>query len=652
MEGKCDICCSRDGKHGLNLQKCMLCGVCVHETCYGCVSTFKKDVNFLCSACLSIGKAITGIHLKTKERHTIVQTKRPTECALCSVDNGCHAMHPVFHSSGPKGSHLVLPAHDNKEERLAWAHSLCAQGISSSRSAQGCVYACDVWGRFEGGDGLMEGNPLADDDDTTILATHHYVICGTDGSTDDWTKAIKQLRNNLKCIICGCNDKFSTRIPIQCSAGDNDELEEFKCKHQAMDSPCSQALHVGCAAWKSDGQFRQMMFFPGTSEGNSEDTYIEPVAEIYCHLHASEIGKKSLHHGLNGPSGKSHSLTKRKLDESNSASPRRRRKLHASNLRYTNVRATPVAEQSSTLNGETIKKNFSTSSLHRQDINTVKPKRQLSAEPSRRLSGISKVAALRKPSHSLMKNTVTGFKHGSSRARNMPPPPPDLEPIERHSGGRVLNKSSMQRQSSTAQQKQLRLEKSGLSIPTQVIDVPKAAGIIRQTSIPTSLITKHVVQNQDSAPISLPRKRSLFDGPPIKRRHISEAKCSNDEKCHDWFSDMIIDVGETIDTAKKDDMDVALVVSERRHFWKKKSGILSSSFTDVWKQVTSRFEDDLKANEESKLPHVLPSVISMNIDDEDEPNEDAKNKWDILWESFADPFEIGTWDFSEVTFKK
>ena len=561
-------------------------------------------------------------------------------------------MHPIFHSSGPKGMHLILPAHDNKEERLAWAHSLCAQGISSSRSAQGCVYACDVWGRFEGGDGLLEGNPLAPDDDTMVLATHHYVICGTDGSTDDWTRAIGQLRNDLKCTICGCNDKFSTRIPIQCSAGDTDELQEFKCKHKSMDCPCSQALHVGCAAWRINGKFRQMMFFPGTSEGDSDDSYIEPVAEIYCHLHASEIGKIQHHNGLIERSVKLHSLTKRKMDEPNSLDPHRYRKLHSSNMHNTKTRATSVTQQNPTLTDVTRKKNLPTSSLHRQEINAAKLKRQQSAIPSRRLSGNLKIAVDKKLARPLLKQTPTGFKQGSSRAQSMPPPPSGLEPIGRHSGSRVLYKPQIQRQSSTSQQKQRHNAKSSLATPTQTIDPPIAAENIQQTSISMSPPTNPASQNQNSAPISIPRKRPLFEGPPIKRRNISEAKSSNHETSNDWFSEMIIDVGDIIEKAKKDGMDVVLVVAERRHYWKKKSGILSSSFEGIWKQVISRFKDDLRENDESKLSQVSSNTISVKINDEDEPDEDAKNRWDFVWEAFANPFEIGTWDFSEIFFKK
>ena len=37
--GRCD---KRDSFQGLNMQKCRECGVCVHETCYGLVSTKKK----------------------------------------------------------------------------------------------------------------------------------------------------------------------------------------------------------------------------------------------------------------------------------------------------------------------------------------------------------------------------------------------------------------------------------------------------------------------------------------------------------------------------------------------------------------------------------------------------------------------------------
>ena len=60
------------------------------------------------------------------QRTTMIQKERPTECALCSVKTGLHAMHPLYDFHGPEGRQLVLPASGvgfrRKEKRLAWVH--------------------------------------------------------------------------------------------------------------------------------------------------------------------------------------------------------------------------------------------------------------------------------------------------------------------------------------------------------------------------------------------------------------------------------------------------------------------------------------------------------------------------------------------------
>lgn len=65
-----------------------------------------------------------------KHRSSMQQLERPTECALCSVKTGIHAMHPLYDQFGKLGRQLVLPASGvgfmKKERRLAWVHTLCA----------------------------------------------------------------------------------------------------------------------------------------------------------------------------------------------------------------------------------------------------------------------------------------------------------------------------------------------------------------------------------------------------------------------------------------------------------------------------------------------------------------------------------------------
>ena len=57
------------------------------------------------------------------QRATMKQIERPSECALCSVSTGLHAMHPLYDTHGKEGRQYVIPssvAPVKKERRLAW----------------------------------------------------------------------------------------------------------------------------------------------------------------------------------------------------------------------------------------------------------------------------------------------------------------------------------------------------------------------------------------------------------------------------------------------------------------------------------------------------------------------------------------------------
>jgi len=43
IQGLCDVCELPDGKCGFNMQKCIDCGVCVHDRCYCIVYTNEDD---------------------------------------------------------------------------------------------------------------------------------------------------------------------------------------------------------------------------------------------------------------------------------------------------------------------------------------------------------------------------------------------------------------------------------------------------------------------------------------------------------------------------------------------------------------------------------------------------------------------------------
>lgn len=128
---KCDVCEKPDGKPNIQdvLMRCKSCGVCVHQTCYGKKVTEKADPDWLCWACEAVRDGR--------------EEKRPTECSLCSVEHGIHAMHPLFDKAGPQGKQKILRATEargGKPERKAWVHTLCAYYVNSYKNTLGCVF--------------------------------------------------------------------------------------------------------------------------------------------------------------------------------------------------------------------------------------------------------------------------------------------------------------------------------------------------------------------------------------------------------------------------------------------------------------------------------------------------------------------------------
>jgi PHD-finger len=247
----CDLCWGLDGKLGRILQTCQSCGVSVHKECYGIEHKNKKNkkkkndttncYNFTCWACLAVGTFV-----KVRERDPISQQRiqynissRPTECMLCSVDDGnqwYHAMHPIYDDYGKNGRQMVLPAVGDKPKRLAWAHTLCCYTINSIDSpTTGCVYGCNQAGEYDGDDdgidideGNDENDGQGDDDDnssvnSTLRSTkndrsvHHFVYALPDRKTGQHTAYSTRIKEyqGLTCTICRRSDKPSTsfRIP-------------------------------------------------------------------------------------------------------------------------------------------------------------------------------------------------------------------------------------------------------------------------------------------------------------------------------------------------------------------------------------------------------------------------------------------------------
>jgi hypothetical protein len=198
-----DVCWGGEGMRGMVLQKCKTCKVEVHNECYGIVGNevYKRNPNFECWACKAVGTTLEVRERdpKTTERIEYKVTDRPTECILCSVDDGrdwMHAMHPIYDDCGRSGRQLVVPEENNKPKRLAWGHTYCCFGINSHESTAGCVFGCTQDGAYSG-----EDDEVARDDDSSINSDldvdlddpsdesiHHFVyVLSKNNVRNDWT---------------------------------------------------------------------------------------------------------------------------------------------------------------------------------------------------------------------------------------------------------------------------------------------------------------------------------------------------------------------------------------------------------------------------------------------------------------------------------
>lgn len=298
-EGRCDVCERRDGKFGHNMQRCRTCNVLVHEACYGLVQTTKKRPDWQCKAC--------------ELQHEQPEGKRPTKCVLCSVSDGIHAMHPIYNKEGPDGKQLQRPSGP------AWAHTLCCMFIGSFRRTEGCVFACNKAGEYDGEEldedeeddesgegrgkiskpsknGHQSNNRTGTDEDAmTSTEAHHFVICSKSVPGHAELYSVIKEHRELRCLECKQKDNVARvlRIPIQCCAGDADEM--FKVCHKS--SECAKAMHVGCARWKKHdkdgekpGRYR-VIFWPGalSADVGIDRSIDKPAADIYCAQHAKDI---------------------------------------------------------------------------------------------------------------------------------------------------------------------------------------------------------------------------------------------------------------------------------------------------------------------------------------------------------------------------
>jgi len=269
--------------------------------------------DFVCFGCAAVGKTFQAVDShRNSHFHRIEQKQRPTECALCSVSDGVHAMYPLFDYHGKGGRQICYTKRSknkngSNEKILAWGHALCCLYLASVDF----MYACYKDGDYIGIEEEEEKDPDTRPPNPELKVTNEfrrmygdamphfrYYMTPPTGDLDPWTTAVHTNQKNLKCIECGLLDhKNSMRIPLQCVANDADEYREHKHKHRLRNNdshPCTQALHVGCARWKDpSSKVRKCYYFPGltNSDGTIRDN-IDTVHCLYCKTHAENVDER------------------------------------------------------------------------------------------------------------------------------------------------------------------------------------------------------------------------------------------------------------------------------------------------------------------------------------------------------------------------
>jgi hypothetical protein len=208
--------------------------------------------------------------------HMITQETRPQKCELCSISSVVTAMHPLY-DYHERGARQVCRRNKDNSWRLAWGHTLCCYYLSYN----GFLYGCDQNGGYNGEDDVRDPRPpnptripmdkfVKIFGDVAIVQFRYYLPTKP---RDEYRVAIYQ-RQDLQCFICGKSDKKngSMRIPLQCCAGDDTELDWSQYDyiegpvHPSLepDCPCPIALHIGCARWGGSNVHRvkRVHFFP------------------------------------------------------------------------------------------------------------------------------------------------------------------------------------------------------------------------------------------------------------------------------------------------------------------------------------------------------------------------------------------------------
>jgi len=290
------MCGFKDGHLKLTMIHCDKCGLAVHKECYGFTLYTLKQ--FTCWPCQAVGRSFEVEERdELGNRRRILQQSRPTKCALCSVSDGIHAMHPLYDSSGPSGRQIC------NDGSLVWAHTLCAFVLNTKSYLFGCSRdgnydtmeeseeSAEIDDRSENSELIDDTKEGAEFGDSAPV--HHFVYIGLKNGNKESRRLYRELhkRRKLRCSICGADDKPEgvLRLCAQCNANDECEYHEFRGRHPSLanNESCTNPSHVGCSRWGGSNPLdvQRVYYFPGNEE-------LEPVATIFCSLHAEDVDHK------------------------------------------------------------------------------------------------------------------------------------------------------------------------------------------------------------------------------------------------------------------------------------------------------------------------------------------------------------------------
>jgi PHD-finger len=645
---RCDICQYKDGKNGLQLVTCKSCNLHVHKECYGLTNMTAAKFEVQCPACKAVGKELEGRTSKGEIKF-VEQKERPSECVLCSVSNGVHAMHPLYDVEGPNGLQLILPSNT-----LAWVHTLCANSVCQNRVTRGSVYGCDFTGCAEDAEDESNEDDGSDNSMPLDVTTHRYIMCGPKDTV--WWHALRESRK-LTCISCGKKDN-GFRIPIQCTAGDADEYPDFQRHHPYVENGCMQAMHVGCAMWgPNSGPYRRIFFYPGSDTS-------DPVCECYCPRHAMDIGVKSTvtakaqlirqtSQGMTHDGRQQKQLVEpvRRSSKIDSQISRSSLKVAESvkNPKTINKALTPVSSYrfNSPSQTKTIITHQNVDEFHSSLSESKSPAKVVADYPV-----IPKVssATANATSRLLETDRDTGILELSNISKKK------SNKLPRPLGRYMANSQTV---NSVSPQKSVKNSMVQALVSSDLPPPPLYQRNSSNTSVGKIGIderkrkSKFVENDVDDL-----NKELLKKPQTIQRRYISESKCDDNTfpDDFDWVGVMKDDLQKAFNLLKSGNTEMDQIIEARRYFWRKKSGIYGSDFATIWNEVCTSFnkehprETSLNIEKEIDQQDVTIdySVTDDNDNDKNTLQQQVDNKWGSLWTEDAEPFRFDKWD--SITF--